>query len=109
MTLPKPLPVQEEALIEIRREIHNRIYKEHRKNFTIDGDQIDNLDEKEIRGLRSILKRIRAGELIVIKTDKSGKFCIVSVEDYLKLGEAHTKKDREISRREVMETEKILN
>ena len=110
VTLPKPLPVSEEALIELRREIHSKKYREFRKEFTNnEGEQTANLDEKEIRGLRSLLKRIRSGELIIIKTDKSGKFCIVSVADYLKLGEAHTEKDRKISREEVIETEKLLN
>ena len=67
------------------------------------------MNDKEIRGLRSLLRRIRSGELIIIKTDKSGKFCIVSVQDYLKLGEVHTSKDRKVSREVAVETEKLLN
>ena len=109
VTLPKPLTVSEEALIELRREIHNKTYGKYWKEFTLNGEQVENLTDKEIRGLRSILRRIRAGELLVIKTDKSGKFCIVSVQDYLRLGEVHTKKDRKIERGDVIETEKILN
>ena len=109
VTLPKPLIVSEEALIEIRREIHSRTYRDYRAEFTIDGEQKSNMEENEIRGLRSLLKRIRAGELLIIKTDKSGKFCIVSVQDYLKLGEVHTKQDKKITRETVVKTEKLLN
>ena len=109
VTLPKPLIVSEESLIEIRREIHSRTYRDYREEFTIDGEQKSNMEENEIRGLRSLLKRIRAGELLIIKTDKSGKFCIVSVQDYLKLGEVHTKQDKKITRETVVKTEKLLN
>ena len=67
VTLPKPLPVSEEALIELRREIHNRTYGEHNKEFTDNGENIANMNDKEIRGFRYLLKRIRLGELIIIK------------------------------------------
>ena len=109
VTLPKPLPVTEEALIELRRGIHAKIHRTFLLDFTKRGEQIENLTEEETRGLRSILKRIRAGELLVIRTDKSGRFCVVSVEDYLKLGEVHVSKDEKIGRLEIIETEKILN
>ena len=109
VTLPKPLPVSEEALIEMRREIHSRIFKDHREEFTNNGEQRSNLTDIEIRGLRSLLRRMRLGELIIMKTDKSGKFCIVSVEDYLKMGEVHVKKDQIIGREEMIEIEKTLN
>ena len=45
----------------------------------------------------------------MIRTDKSGKFCIVSVEDYLKLGKVHIEKDKKITRENLIETEKQLN
>ena len=86
VTLPKPLPINEEALLELRRELHKKIYDEHRAAFTKIGEQISNMTEEELQGLRSLLKRIRAGEILIIKTDKSGKVVITSVEDYKKLG-----------------------
>ena len=109
VTLPKPLPVCEESLIEMRRNLHDKLYKEHLTKNTKLGEQLANLSEKEIRGLRSILRRIKLGELLVIKTDKSGKFCVVSVEDYLEMGKVHTDKDKEVKRKDVIEIEKILN
>ena len=109
VTLPGPLPVKEESLIEMRRELHNRLFREHRGQYTKMGEQISNMSDVEIRGLHSLLKRIKAGELLVLKTDKSGRFCVVSVEDYKKMGAIHTAKDIEISREDVVEIEKKLN
>ena len=75
MTLPKPLQLGEEVLIEIRRELHGRIYDDHRNEFTKMKEQIVNMTEEE-EGLKSILKRIRAGEILVIKTDKNCKWSL---------------------------------
>ena len=89
LTLPKPMQIEEEALIEIRRNMHKKIFSQHREENTDNGKQESNLSEEE----RSILYRIREGEILVMKTDKSGKFCIVSQADYIKMGEVHTKND----------------
>ena len=59
--------------------------------------------------MKSILKRIKNGELIVIQTDKSGKFAILSVEDYNAAGHVHTNKDEQASDEFVKETQTILN
>lgn len=109
VTLPKPMQIEEEALIEIRRNMHKKIFSQHREENTDNGKQESNLSEEERKGLRSILKRIREGEILVMKTDKSGKFCIVSQADYIKMGEVHTKNDKKISRDNVIQIEKALN
>ena len=44
-----------------------------------------------------------------MKTDKSGKFCIVSYEDYIKMGQSHVRKDIRIERKDVIEIDGILN
>ena len=46
---------------------------------------------------------------MITMTDKSSKLCIMSRDDYLKLGKDHVKKDTEIGRAEVQRREKILN
>ena len=48
-------------------------------------------------------------EIIIIKTDKSSRFVVTNVEEYIKMGEAHTSKDRKINRKEINEIEKQLN
>ena len=107
--MPKPLKVAEEAKIEMRRELHSKIFNDFFTNKTKEGDQIQNLSPAELRGLKSLLKRIRAGELLIILTDKSSRFCVVSVEDYLKMGEVHTANDIIVNREEIDEIEKRLN
>ena len=67
------------------------------------------LTEKEQNGIRKLEKRKNAGEVVITMTDKSSKLCIMSREDYLKLGDDHVKKDAEIGRQEVQKSEKILN
>jgi hypothetical protein len=109
VTLPKPLPTKEEALIEMRQEIHGKIYEEYRQEFcSKEGDQKPNLTEAEAAGLKSLQKRMKEGELVIMKTDKSSKFCVTTREEYIKMGEAHTKKDKKIKREEIHELEKQI-
>ena len=44
-----------------------------------------------------------------MKTDKSSKFAVTDRENYLKMGEDHTKNDREVTRSEIREKERVLN
>ena len=48
-------------------------------------------------------KKIKDGVLVILKTDKSGKLCAVSREEYVKMGEAHTSRDEEITRKGIIE------
>ena len=59
--------------------------------------------------MKSLQKRIREDDLIVMKTDKSSKLVVTDKETYKKMGEEHTKKDREVSKEEVEKMEKCLN
>ena len=109
ITLPQPLPVEEEALIEIRRNLHSKISDKHFEEKTENGEQIPNLSAPQKRGLDSLLKRIKAGEIIIMKTDKSGKFVVVDMTDYLRMGHDHTANDKKIDMVEVIEIEKNIN
>ena len=81
VTLPKPLSITREAQIELRRELHNKVYQEYRKEFCDKkGEQKMEITPEEIRGLRSLQKRIEKEEVLVIKTDKSGKLSITDKE-----------------------------
>ena len=72
ITLPKPLSTQHEANIEMRRTCNNKIYNEYREEFcNKKGEVKGNLTPEEKEGLRSLQKRIREQELVVLKTDKS--------------------------------------
>ena len=109
ITLPKALPAKDEALIEMRREVISKIYKDYRDKNCKKDQQESNLTENERKGLESLQKRIRDKEIVVMKTDKSGKFAVTTMEIYIEMGSVHTKKDRMISRAELIEIEKQLN
>ena len=46
---------------------------------------------------------------MIAETDKSGKFCVFSMEEYIKAGEVHTKNDKKVDEKELKEIQKTLN
>ena len=110
VTLPRPLSTVREAEIEMRREIHDKIYQEYRKEFCNDkGEQESNLSQEESRGMKSIMKRMKKENLIIMRTDKSGKLCATTEEKYKEMGQEHVKGDIVVDRAKVRETDKIMN
>ena len=53
------------------------------------GEVRGNLTEEEKDGLKRLQKRIKDREVIIMKTDKSGKLCLITREEYEKMGEEH--------------------
>jgi hypothetical protein len=68
-----------------------------------------NLQEDEQEGLKSLKRRIKEGEILVMKTDKSSKLAVTTRDEYVKMGEVHTRKDKPVKREEIREIEKNLN
>ena len=94
----------------MRRGIHERIYQEYRREHCDEkGDQEPNLTEEEQRGLRSLQKRIEKDDLVVMKTDKSGKMSITRKEDYLEMGKEHTAGDKIVGRDKIREIDKLMS
>ena len=58
--------------------------------------KIENLTAKERKGLDSLKRRVKEKEISVCRTDKSGRFAVLSHEQYVRAGEIHTCKDREV-------------
>ena len=109
VTLPKPMKERDEALIEIRRCMIDQIFDEFRNEICKGDAQPSNMSKEELEGLESLKKMIKEKSIIVCKTDKSGKFCVVSEEEYRKMGAVHTDKDGMIGMKDVEEIEKQLN
>ena len=110
VVLPKPLSVIRETEIEMRREAHTTVYQEYRREFcNKDGEQKKNLTEEEQIGLKRIQKRIKDGDLVVLKTDKSGKMSVTDRDNYVQMGQEHVKNDKIITREEVKKTDKVMN
>ena len=80
-------------------------------NCRENGDQKPNLSKKQMTGLKTIQKRTRSdeGDMVVMCTDKSSKLAVTTRENYLQMGHVHTKTDKVITRREMIEREKTLN
>ena len=110
VTLPKPISVKREAQIEIRREIHGRIFREYRKKYCREnGEQEMNLNVKEKKGLEILRKRIQDEEVLIMKTDKSGKLSVTSREKYIEMGREHTENDEEVGRVKLREIDKTMS
>ena len=108
--LPRPLDPQEESRLEARKQAQTEIYEKYRREFTNKNNkQESNLTRIEQEGLKILEKRTRNNEIIVMKTDKSGRFVVTNEQEYKKMGQEHTEKDLEITMREVHEMEKACN
>ena len=104
------MSTKNEALMEMRRGTNEKTYNNYREETcNKKGEVKGNLSEEEKEGLKSLQKRIKEKEIIIMKTDKSGKMCICTREEYKKMGEKHTEKDDKVDRKSIIEKEKNLN
>ena len=102
VTLAKPLPTEHETLIEMRRGMHTRIYNQYRKEKCRNGVvQQSDLTDGQQEGLKTLKKRISEGEIVVLKTDKSGKLCVATRDAYREM--VHAGNDKVIGRKETQE------
>ena len=107
ITLPKPLTPEEESRIEVRKRTQKEVYENFRiKNTNKNHEQKSNLKPGEKEGLKSLLKRIEKEEIMILKTDKSGRFVVTTPEKYIEMGTEHTSKDTEINWMKMKEMEK---
>ena len=99
-----------ESMMVMRTEQFTRILEEYMKdNCRASGEQESNLSEAQQLGLKSLLKRLKSGEIVVMQTDKSGKFALVTPEIYKQTGAVHTAKDREIGMIEIEAIQSKMN
>ena len=94
----------------MRREVHDRIYQQLRKErCDKDGNQENNLTKGELKELESLKKRIEKENLIIVRTDKSGKLCVATEDRCKEMGREHVMKDKVVDRNKVIESEKVMN
>ena len=67
------------------------------------------MTKAEEKGLKSLQKRINYEEIVVLKTDKSSRFVVTTLENYLEMGREHTDKDEEVDWEEVKNMERKIN
>ena len=77
--MPRPLSGNEEAVIACVKSDMQQIYKDYMASSCDEKGRIKqpNLSKQELRGLRSLLKRIKDREVMVLPPDKSGKLLLL--------------------------------
>ena len=95
--LAKARPVKEESELNTRETMIQRTSW----NYISTQEKTENLTASEKRGLRKLKKRVKNGEIIILQTDKSGKFCVTDIETYRRMGREHAKNDEEVSWKEI--------
>jgi hypothetical protein len=110
VTLPKASSIQVEALMEVRRKRAAQLYDLCVRKLGEGSEKgKDNLSMGERRGLKSLKKRVAEGELIICQTDKSGRFCVLTRDQYLEAGRVHVDKDKKIDLEDQKEIERAVN
>ena len=70
------------------------------KNKTYNGkdsNKIKNITKAEEKALHSLIDRIKAGEIVIIPTDKSGRLSVMTKQQFIAAGKTHTDKDELIN------------
>ena len=62
-----------------------------------------------MEGLKSIRLRLVNGELVVLPTDKSGRFAIINMDTNIKAGEVHVKDDKKMGTENLKKNQRHLN
>ena len=100
----------EEAMMEMVRLELKGVFKTYCDERCMKGgSQKSNLTEAERRGQKSLKKRVADSEIVVVPTDKSGRFAVMSLGMYEKAGSAHTKGDDEVDLAKIKLTQNELN
>ena len=108
--LPGPLPNILESELEMRRVAWGASYDAHVSNIQDEeGVAEDNLTEQEARGLKSLQKRVKNGQLVIVQTDISSRFAVMTLAEYEEAGKKHTAKDEEVGLEFVMKNETQIN
>ena len=103
--LPKPLDTEDEYKCDLRRRSLQETFREfnnlgqHKKTSERDlkkGLNIENLNKDEQIGLRSLCKRVKNKEIMIVPTDKSGRFAVMTFKQYMDSGFKHTNKDEKL-------------
>ena len=109
--LPKLMKdFRDEAALETMRVEIMQVFKNYiKENCREKGEQKSNPSSSELRGLKSLKKRVKAGEIVVVPTDKTGKLCVMARTAYEEAGRVHTSKDEVVGQEEINRIEGEIN
>ena len=115
--LPKPQEAGLEIKHELRKSESIKVFDKLFPNPAGDSSKANhlnfanksNLSPNELKGLKSLQKRVASGEIIICETDKSSRLCVLTKDQYISSGLQHCNKDLEISLPEVIRLQKYVN
>ena len=112
VNLPKPLDDESEYNCEFKRRSYMDTFESYLSKHATAGkdnnnmssgmgkknsDMIMNLNKNERQGFESLCDRINSGVIMVTPTDKSGRFSVLTRDQYLESGHTHTDKDEMVT------------
>ena len=97
-----------ETEIQMRKEKLLEVAKVESKKREQEG-QFCTLSSREKVGLKSIQERLKNEEIVVMESDKSGRFSIIKMEEYLAAGDKHVEADKELDEKELRAVQRKLN
>ena len=106
--MPNPGFPQLEAELALRSDLYRKVIYEYKIQKEITTKQRPNLTSTQNKGLKIIKKRIKQGEYLVLKSDKSGKFVVSSRLAYEEMGAKHIKDDRIVDNLEIANIQKKI-
>ena len=107
---PREADTNSELLIQIRNEECLNVFEQMKKENSDNKGRLKetNMTVEESQGKRSLMQKVKKGEIVITTTDKSGKFAVIEPKLYKKAAEVHLK-DKEITSKNVTETETLFN
>ena len=107
---PKTRDFQNEAKFEVLRVEAMEVFRKYvREKYDKGGRQQSNLSASENRGLKSLRKRTKEGEIVILSTDKTGNLAVMDREGYEKAGLSHVGLDKEVDWTELRTAQRELN
>ena len=93
-----------------RSKILNETEDWMKTNCDVRGNQLKtNISSKMKKGIKALKDRTAKGEIVVCHTDKSGKFAVMPLETYTKMGLVHTANDRVASEEDLNDIQREVN
>ena len=107
--LPPGRPPMEEAVIAVRKEIWKEWTRKYiGKHCNMKGEQkVKNMTTTAARGYEKLLKRVKTGDIVITKSDKSNHMVVSSMESYYEQGKILTEEDMAINWEKAREIQKL--
>ena len=110
LIIPQPGPLREESVMAgMKEKMMFEVRKYIKEECNESGWPKSNLTRSEVDGMKELKEKIKRKEIVVFKSDKSGKMTVDSMENYSEAISVHTEGDTEIDERRVEKIEKNAN